>query len=106
MIAGFLKTRIDYESEIESLEDKLRLKDCEIERLKKELTCFTKEVIDLSRLVSNTPDDCVRGEWCKACEFGKKYLVLDPQCRACFPHEIYICTKGESCKNFIQKEIK
>ena len=52
-----------------------------------------------------TPDDCKRGEWCKACEFVNVYHVpslytLGYEITAT---SIYTCGKGESCKNFVQK---
>ena len=99
MIAGFLKTRIDYESEIESLEDKLRLKDCEIERLTNDLNVYRQHFAELTKLIDGTPSDCTRGEWCEACGFSKRYVFIDP-----FYHETVYCKRGASCKNFIQKE--
>ena len=53
------------------------------------------------------PCDCTPGSYCGACEFAKP---IDFYCRSrsySYPsveHYGYICTKGESCSNFVQKK--
>ena len=61
-----------------------------------------KEVLALKDMI---PDDCVKGSYCQACEFSKQYTAYRYDLYG--PTEIstgYICTKGQSCKNFVQKE--
>lgn len=60
---------------------------------------------EMAELEESVPSDCVRGPWCQACEFVKTYS---------YHHHYgfgqwdtvtaYRCGKGESCKNFVQKE--
>jgi hypothetical protein len=54
---------------------------------------------EILRVKDSIPEDCVPGSYCAACEFSKKYYF-----GANFKTG-YLCNKGKSCKNFVQKEI-
>lgn len=97
------------------------LKD--VESLKSENSdlrvCLDKAISDLKHILSakqDIPEDCTPGPWCKECAFGKSwasgYYVTsryyhrhyhtgyDSICSG------YLCGKGKSCKNFIQKKVE
>ena len=95
----------EYKEQIEKLK-------YENERLR---NCLTKAEADIESFISlrqDIPDDCTPGSYCKACEFVKTYHFnyYIPAYLAEHRHDYratgYICGKGSSCKNFIQKEIK
>lgn len=60
---------------------------------------------EMSKLQESIPTDCVRGPWCKACEFVKTYHYVDHYGLGRFNTvTAYVCGKGNSCTNFVQKE--
>lgn len=87
---------------IAELEKDNSRKDQKIHRLEDELAVLKIKLSEIQQYANTTPTDCIRGEWCKACEFCKSFYVLN------YPiyqgNTIYICGKGESCKHFVQKE--
>lgn len=92
---------------IRDLEEKLI--DTEIERnnYRNMAISLEQKLDDIARLEETTPEDCKKGPWCVACEFGKVYHYMEhydfnTNTRIC--NKIYVCGKGESCKNFIQRE--
>ena len=60
---------------------------------------------EMVKFEETIPKDCVKGSWCGACEFVKEFYRVDYDYfgHSYTVHE-YSCGKGESCKNFIQKE--
>lgn len=87
------------------LEKELKKRDSQISKMDSCLKDYIRKFEMMQNISSNTPDDCKRGEWCKACEFANVYHVpslymLDYELTTT---PIYICGKGESCKNFVQK---
>lgn len=60
------------------------------------------------KLKESMPADCVMGNYCEACSFGKKYYYhqfsLYTQRNTTLSG--ILCGKGESCKNFVQREIE
>ena len=94
---------------IAELEKKLR--DTEVERdayiyKASELEMKLEEV---SKLEETIPEGCEKGPWCKACEFLRAFRYTSGLSSSGYPRNtkiIYTCAKGESCKNFVQKENK
>lgn len=82
------------------LERELKDRDTQINKMDSCLKDYIRAFEDMQTMLDNTPNDCVRGEWCKACEFVKKY---DIPSLYTLGYTSYICGKGESCPNFIQK---
>lgn len=100
---------------VEELEEKLRVLEgvrSENERLRKELDNATEDLQELLTLKDNIPADCTPGTYCSVCEFGKAYVYHyytgGRSIYTSYDHLVrgYICNKANSCKNFIQKEIK
>ena len=60
----------------------------------------------LGELEEAVPDGCVRGPWCKACEFVKTFRHVE-YVGLCERVNVtaYACGKGKSCTNFVQKEL-
>jgi hypothetical protein len=57
----------------------------------------------MGELEETVPDGCVRGPWCKACEFVKtfhhvEYVGFGQHTTV----TAYACGKGKSCSNFVQ----
>ena len=81
-------------------------KDALIDKLAEVTTKF--EV--MGELKESEPADCKRGPWCKACEFVKTYhyseYIPGGYMRPGFTtlRTAYMCGKGDSCKQFVQKE--
>lgn len=80
-------------------------KDEEIAKLKRELDINNSKFDHIENLKNTIPEDCVEGPWCPGCEFVDAYHIYD---RLAVGHLriIYICGKGTSCRNFVQKEAK
>lgn len=108
----FGKKRKEYEEEIRKLEFVIHDLKQEISDLKEEVTCFKastesleKDLDNITKMKDSTPEDCKRGEWCKACEFSRIYFSRvyhgGAVWRSC---PTYMCGKGESCKNFVQRK--
>lgn len=94
---------------IRELEEKLARAQMESNKYRNMAAHLEYRLDGISRVSDNTPEDCKRGHWCAACEFGKVYHYLesyDFSMGIKTRNQIYVCGKGESCKNFIQKEIE
>ena len=86
---------------IRELEAELEKKDREINKLKNELDVYRIKVADMEAYSNTTPPDCVRGNWCKACEFVKPYYIRGYL--SSYSDTIYVCGKGKSCEHFVPK---
>ena len=101
----FNKKRIkDLETEVK------RLRDVESEKneLKHMLNNVERELKTVLKLKEYIPEDCIPGIYCEACEFAKRYRYEN---WGFFNNRATlfsgtICGKAESCKNFVQREIK
>lgn len=72
----------------------------ERDQLMRDLDYNTHLLEELLEVKAALPTDCTPGPYCKACEFSKVYGYN-------YYHNWNIghfCGKGQSCKNFIQKE--
>lgn len=93
---------------IAELEKKLHETELDRDRYISKAAEFETKLEALSELEETIPEGCEKGPWCKACEFVRTYHYTEY-----YGHygghsleTIYTCSKGESCKNFVQKEIK
>lgn len=98
------KRVVELEARLRGLEDVRREND----ELKSMLRRSESELKLALALKNSIPEDCNQGQYCEACTFAKKFNY---HTYGYFSgHETLIsgimCGKGESCKNFIQKEIK
>lgn len=92
---------------VEELEYELDLVKVDNNRLKTALTTAESHISQLLTLRDNIPEDCTPGSYCAACEFSRCYNVgiWDDQYHDYWKSG-YICNKANSCKNFIQREVK
>ena len=84
------------DADIARLEAKLAEAESQISKLKNSLIAF--KAADYG-----TPADCHRGSWCGACEFSKEFII--PGHGFIGNRTVCFCGKGESCSNFVQKEV-
>lgn len=89
------------EDELDELERKFARVKQERDRLEFELNCSTTALKDIQDMQATIPEDCIPGEYCRACEFVKSYFYHNRHALVTG----YTCGKGQSCKNFIQKEV-
>ena len=73
-------------------------------RILSDLRCLEAKFGALGDFPEAVPEDCVRGPWCKACEFVKTYHYSSYYTRHSEMLVAYVCGKGESCKQFVQRE--
>ena len=108
----FGKKRKAYEEEIDRLRsvindynnEKYELM-CDIRTLTANINELEKALLRFTELEDATPEDCKRGEWCKACEFAVCRLVrVQHPNFATRYHTVYMCGKGESCQHFVQRK--
>jgi hypothetical protein len=60
---------------------------------------------EMEELKETIPEDCVRGPWCEACEFVKRYYYTEHYgLGSHYTRTAYVCGKGKSCNNFVQKK--
>lgn len=87
------------------LEHELESKELLINVLDEKLKECINQLEEAQSCIDSMPVDCVRGEWCRSCEFVKSYYEPDFELYGYKIHgpTVYICGKGESCPNFIQK---
>lgn len=101
----FNRKRIaELEARLRCLEDVKREND-ELKSMLRRAESELKLSLALKDII---PEDCNQGRYCEACAFAKKFNY---HAYGYFSgHETLIsgimCGKGESCKNFIQKEIE
>lgn len=90
---------------IAELEKKLALAELERDRYKIDVSDLTGKFSEMAKLEETMPSDCVKGPWCKACEFVKTFHHSEYYGLALHRTvTVYCCGKGESCKNFVQRE--
>lgn len=95
---------------VAKLEEDLAKAQKELYREQKLRESYRDELANLKEIAEfekhAMPEDCRKGPWCASCEFAKGYYRYEYDCwgrgRSVWD---YACGKGESCKNFIQKEV-
>ena len=66
----------------------------------------TDKFEEMAKLQDSEPEGCVRGSWCKACEFARTFHYTEYYGMGhSYTHTAYMCSKGKSCDHFVQKEI-
>lgn len=93
---------------IAELESKLHETEQDRDRYISKAAELEMKLREISRLEESIPEGCEKGPWCKACEFCRTFHYTGGISLSGYRsmNVIYTCSKGESCKNFIQKEIK
>ena len=76
-----------------------------VTRLQKENQTLRDTLSSVQHLIDTTPVDCTPGKWCAGCEFSKSYHIPSSAMSGMFGSYdiLYVCGKGETCKNFLQK---
>ena len=92
---------------IRELEEKLH--DAELERDKyiAKAAELDAKLQEIGRIKETIPTDCIKGPWCEACEFVRAFhynRFYGYNNRSL--QTIYVCNKGESCKNFVQRKVE
>lgn len=73
----------------------------ENKKLEDQIRDLTAKLNKIQQDINTTPEDCIRGMYCGACEFAKTYHVFtDNYCCSV----IYVCGKSETCKNFVERK--
>ena len=88
---------------IEQLEAQLREKDRKIARLEDLLANDEIRFDNMQKTMESTPSDCKPGQYCSACSFAKLYVMRDRRLGGL--KSVYLCNKGGSCENFVQKDL-
>ena len=92
---------------VEELEKELEYTQKELDKYKDKLIYIKKQFEEVTELQETIPEGCTKGPWCKACEFAKEITYVEHYHGIGFCSSItaYVCSKGKSCENFVQKEI-
>lgn len=94
---------------VAELEKELKKARKELSDARTDATNYRKELETWKELVKfeeTIPEECVKGPWCKACEFVKEFECYQFDFYGHrYIEPLYSCGKGESCKNFVQKEM-
>ena len=88
--------------EIQRLNAVIRENERKIKRLENLLESAEKRFECMEKRIKSTPEDCVIGEYCRACTFAKRYIMFPRHGDE--PMNVYLCGKDGSCQNFVQKE--
>ena len=60
---------------------------------------------EMGKLEESIPESCVRGPWCKACEFVRTFHYIERYSYGCGGTSVaYVCSKGKSCEQFVQMQ--
>lgn len=94
---------------VRELEERLINAETERNKYRNMAVHLENRLDNISKINETIPEDCKKGPWCAACEFGKAYSYMahyDFGVRNGVTETFYGCRKGESCQHFIQKEIE
>ena len=93
---------------IADLEKKLHETERERDKYISKSAELASKLEEIGELAETIPEGCQKGPWCKACEFSRtfQYTEYYGPFGGHSLETIYACSKGKSCKNFVQKEIK
>lgn len=91
--------------EIEELKRKLLKEQLRNSELAHENDMLVQKLSRAEEIESSMPNGCVRGEWCKACNFSTTLHARVYEGHGQYSLERFtVCNKGNSCENFVQKE--
>lgn len=90
---------------IAELEEKLRDSERSRDRYMVKASELAAKLEEVSKLEETVPEGCVKGPWCQACEFAKTIHFNEYYGHSSFDTLVtmYVCSKGVSCRNFVQK---
>lgn len=93
--------------QITELEKKLHTTELERDKYISKAAEMEVTLEEVSKLEESIPEGCTKGPWCRACEFAKTIHYIEYRGGHGFDSlgTIYVCSKGKSCENFVQKEI-
>ena len=81
--------------------------EAQIKSLKNTIENQKNELLDISKLKSETPSDCKVGEYCKSCAFSKTYIVKNPTYSygvvGDITYNAIYCDKNGGCQHFVDK---
>lgn len=80
-----------------NLRNELDLAATELEACTKSIEHDRNKLKKYEEAVAKTPEDCVRGDWCRACAFDKWYCIHD--------RVYYYCGKNDACPNMLKKVV-
>lgn len=75
-----------------------------ISQLESELNILKAKVEAMDCLDSHIPKDCKKGIYCRSCEFSRAFHI--PNMYGRFDQMVYLCNKGDICKNFVERNPK
>ena len=90
---------------VKELERELNTAKNKNEQLHSELAALRLKFEAMGELEESIPEDCVRGPWCESCDFVKTFHYIRHY--GLGAHDVktaYVCGKGKSCNNFVQKK--
>lgn len=100
-----LKTEISCKNAtIKELTALLAEKDAIIERYKSSLEAANVDLTEYKKYLTNTPEDCKPGAYCRSCHFSEEFSVrlFNPTGSSRIEY-MPVCIKGGICSNFVKK---
>lgn len=104
----FNKKRVEeLEKDLKKVRERLKEVEQENTELRELLDKAGRNIDTILKVKQSTPDDCIPGPYCKACEFSKEYYFYHGSYLAKYDrvHRGWVCNKANVCKNFTQKEV-
>jgi hypothetical protein len=91
---------------VEELEEKLHKAERDRDKYMSDLATLKLKFDEMGKLEESTPNDCIKGPWCKACEFVREFHHVEYYGMGNYNiTPAYVCSKGVSCNNFVQREV-
>lgn len=92
---------------VAELERKLAVAERDRDKYRVRLSDLENTLERVSNIEDTIPEDCKKGSWCKACEFARVFHYReDAAYMGYITDTVYVCGKGESCQNFVPKNMK
>lgn len=90
---------------VEELERELEKAKRRIDGYRHDLSVAEDHIKHLTKIKESIPERCTPGDYCRACEFGKEYFYHSYNYGYETTITAYLCNKGNSCPNFVQKKV-
>lgn len=88
---------------VEFLQKELDRVTHERDMYKLTIDSYERKIDAMSKLEESMPEDCVRGPWCKSCEFVRTFHLINQSLYGYHSATVaYVCGKSESCAHFLQ----
>lgn len=94
----------ELEEEVKKLQREKAKLQWELDGSKHMVNNLRNSLADVIHYNETVPEDCKRGTWCAGCEFSKRLTIWTGY--PMHSENYHKCLKGESCPNFVQKEVK